>query len=134
MVSEKIISNLSRSSWIRAMFEEGEKLRTLYGADKVFDFSLGNPDIEPPTAVKDASRKFASLMTFLVRYGGLLPPSTDALILICILSTPSKSARGIPFANPEYRNFPYIRISINYTILQEKIHGACISYTYTKVI
>ena len=52
------------------------------------------------------SRKFASLMTFLVRYGGLLPPSTDALILICILSTPSKSARGIPFANPEYRN-PY---------------------------
>jgi len=44
MVSEKIISNLSRSSWIRAMFEEGEKLRKLYGADKVFDFSLGNPD------------------------------------------------------------------------------------------
>lgn len=37
---------------IRAMFEEGEKLRKIYGADKVFDFSLGNPDPEPPAKVK----------------------------------------------------------------------------------
>lgn len=57
MVSEKIASNLSRSSWIRAMFEEGEKLRKQYGADKVYDFSLGNPDIEPPEIVKEALRK-----------------------------------------------------------------------------
>jgi len=39
---------------IRAMFEEGEKLRKIYGADKVFDFSLGNPDPEPPAEVKAA--------------------------------------------------------------------------------
>jgi aspartate aminotransferase len=57
MFSDKIIANLSRSSWIRAMFEEGEKLRKLYGADKVYDFSLGDPDIEPPKAVKDALKK-----------------------------------------------------------------------------
>lgn len=57
MFSEKIMANLSRSSWIRAMFEEGEKLRKMYGADKVYDFSLGNPDIEPPAAVKEALRK-----------------------------------------------------------------------------
>lgn len=57
MVSEKITANLSRSSWIRAMFEEGERLRKLYGADKVFDFSLGNPDIEPPEIVKEALKK-----------------------------------------------------------------------------
>lgn len=54
MVSKKITTNLSNSSWIRAMFEEGEKLRKQYGADKVFDFSLGNPDIEPPEIVKEA--------------------------------------------------------------------------------
>ena len=30
------------------MFEEGEKLRKIYGADKVYDFTLGNPDVEPP--------------------------------------------------------------------------------------
>lgn len=57
MVSEKITANLSRSSWIRAMFEEGEKLRKQYGADNVYDFSLGNPDIEPPEIVKEALKK-----------------------------------------------------------------------------
>lgn len=57
MLSDKIKENLSKSSFIRAMFEEGEKLRKLYGADKVFDFSLGNPDIEPPKAVKEALKK-----------------------------------------------------------------------------
>jgi aspartate aminotransferase len=32
------------------MFEEGIRLKKEHGADKVFDFSLGNPDIEPPPA------------------------------------------------------------------------------------
>ena len=57
MVSQKIKDNLTRSSWIRAMFEEGEKLRKQYGADNVYDFSLGNPDVEPPEIVKEALRK-----------------------------------------------------------------------------
>lgn len=57
MISKKIAVNLSRSSWIRAMFEEGENLRKLHGADNVFDFSLGNPDIEPPEIVKEALKK-----------------------------------------------------------------------------
>ena len=57
MISEKIPANLGRSSWIRAMFEEGEKLRKEYGAENVFDFSLGNPDIEPPVVVKEALKK-----------------------------------------------------------------------------
>jgi aspartate aminotransferase len=35
---------------IRKMFEEGNRLKKEHGADKVFDFSLGNPDIEPPPA------------------------------------------------------------------------------------
>jgi len=59
MVSNKTAENLSKSSWIRAMFEQGEKLRKLYGADNVFDFSLGNPDVEPPAVVKEAIRKTA---------------------------------------------------------------------------
>lgn len=52
MISKKIVDNLSNASWIRAMFEEGEKLRKIHGADKVFDFSIGNPEVEPPLAVK----------------------------------------------------------------------------------
>jgi aspartate aminotransferase len=54
MISKKVLKNLSRSSWIRAMFEEGEKLRKIHGAKNVFDFSIGNPDVEPPFEVKEA--------------------------------------------------------------------------------
>ena len=39
------------------MFEEGVRLKRERGADKVFDFSLGNPDVEPPPAVLDALRR-----------------------------------------------------------------------------
>ena len=60
MISKKISKNLGNSSWIRAMFEEGEKLRKIHGADNVFDFSLGNPDPEPPIEVKAALRELAS--------------------------------------------------------------------------
>jgi len=57
MLSEKIVSNLGRSSWIRAMFEEGAKLAQKYGADKVYDFSLGNPYAEPPVEVIESLKK-----------------------------------------------------------------------------
>ncbi len=53
MFSEKIVQSLSGGSFIRAMFEQGENLRKQYGPDKVFDFSLGNPDPEPPLKVKE---------------------------------------------------------------------------------
>jgi aspartate aminotransferase len=46
--SAKIREIMEHSSWIRRMFETGNQLRAVHGADKVFDFSLGNPDVEPP--------------------------------------------------------------------------------------
>ncbi|MGI6448765.1 MAG: pyridoxal phosphate-dependent aminotransferase [Desulfitobacteriia bacterium] len=60
MFSEKIIGNLERSSWIRAMFEEGTRLAAIHGADKVYDFSLGNPFDEPPREVMAAMQKYVS--------------------------------------------------------------------------
>lgn len=42
------------SSVIRAMFEEGKKMAEKYGAENVYDFSLGNPSVEPPEEVKQA--------------------------------------------------------------------------------
>ncbi|SHJ84634.1 pyridoxal phosphate-dependent aminotransferase [Desulfofundulus thermosubterraneus] len=59
-ISKKIAGFLSQASWIRRMFEEGERLRALYGADKVYDFTLGNPDVEPPAAFKEELRKLAA--------------------------------------------------------------------------
>ncbi|MCB2192619.1 MAG: pyridoxal phosphate-dependent aminotransferase [Deltaproteobacteria bacterium] len=47
-VAHKIAEFIERSSWIRAMFEAGAKLKAEKGAENVFDFSLGNPNIEPP--------------------------------------------------------------------------------------
>ncbi|HHW32205.1 MAG TPA: pyridoxal phosphate-dependent aminotransferase [Clostridiaceae bacterium] len=54
MFSEKVVKSLGKSSWIRAMFEQGEKLRKIYGDDNVFDFSIGNPAGEPPEEVRQA--------------------------------------------------------------------------------
>ena len=47
-VARKIADFIERSSWIRAMFEAGAKLKAQKGAENVYDFSLGNPNIEPP--------------------------------------------------------------------------------------
>ena len=60
MLSQNIYEKIAKSSWIRAMFEEGEKLRKIHGADKVYDFSLGNPDYEPPAEVKASLKKYAN--------------------------------------------------------------------------
>lgn len=49
-IAMKIASQISKSSWIRKMFEEGERLRQEFGAENVYDFTLGNPDVEPPEA------------------------------------------------------------------------------------
>lgn len=59
-IANKIAGHLSRSSWIRKMFEEGERLRQEYGADTVFDFTLGNPDVEPPGSFTEALRELAN--------------------------------------------------------------------------
>src|SRR5437899_10080704 len=57
IVSRAVTAKLSRASWIRRMFEEGARLKQERGADKVFDFTLGNPEIEPPPAVLAAARR-----------------------------------------------------------------------------
>jgi len=49
-IADAIKKAQESGSWIRKMFEEGAALKKQYGADKVFDFSIGNPDIEPPPA------------------------------------------------------------------------------------
>lgn len=57
MVSEKMKTFMVGSSVIRAMFEEGKKMSQKYGKENVFDYSLGNPSVEPPKEVKDALLK-----------------------------------------------------------------------------
>ncbi len=47
-VAQKMSLFAEQSSWIRKMFEEGARMKAEHGADNVFDFSLGNPDVPPP--------------------------------------------------------------------------------------
>ncbi|WP_426350095.1 pyridoxal phosphate-dependent aminotransferase [Alloiococcus sp. CFN-8] len=54
MIAERMKPLLNNNSAIRAMFEEGNRLKALYGEDKVYDFSLGNPNLKAPEAVKKA--------------------------------------------------------------------------------
>ncbi len=60
-ISKNIAESLTRSSWIRKMFEQGTQLKAKYGAERVYDFSIGNPDLESPSEfnralVREASR------------------------------------------------------------------------------
>lgn len=54
MISKKMEPLVQNSSVIRAMFEEGAKMKAKYGEDNVFDFSLGNPNVPAPIEVKEA--------------------------------------------------------------------------------
>ena len=47
-IAKKIDGFMEKASWIRKMFEEGMSLKQKYGADNICDFSLGNPNLDPP--------------------------------------------------------------------------------------
>ncbi|MCI1477180.1 MAG: pyridoxal phosphate-dependent aminotransferase [Clostridium beijerinckii] len=53
MISNKMKSLVANNSIIRAMFEEGKRLSEIYGEENVFDYSIGNPNVEPPSKVKE---------------------------------------------------------------------------------
>ena len=53
-ISKKIEGFIDRASWIRQMFEAGARLKSEHGAENVFDFSLGNPNLPPPDRFNEA--------------------------------------------------------------------------------
>ena len=54
MISEKMKPLVANNSVIRVMFEEGKRLASIYGAENVYDFSLGNPNVPAPKEVNEA--------------------------------------------------------------------------------
>ncbi|MEW6199273.1 MAG: pyridoxal phosphate-dependent aminotransferase [Planctomycetota bacterium] len=53
-IADKVAADMGAASWIREMFEKGRRLKAELGDDRVFDFSLGNPNATPPPAFFDA--------------------------------------------------------------------------------
>ena len=59
MLCDDIVQSLAKGSWIRKMFEQGAEMKKIHGADNVYDFSLGNPDLPPPPVVGEALAELA---------------------------------------------------------------------------
>ncbi len=59
-IAEKVAADMQAASFIREMFEQGRRLRAEFGAEHVFDFSLGNPNASPPPAFFDAVQAVAA--------------------------------------------------------------------------
>lgn len=59
IVADEIAASLQNSSWIRRMFEAGMEMKKQRGAENVFDFSLGNPDVPPPPRAKAVLEQIA---------------------------------------------------------------------------
>jgi Aspartate/tyrosine/aromatic aminotransferase len=59
-VAKKMQAFAEQSSWIRKMFEEGTRMKAEFGADNVFDFSIGNPDVPPPAKFYTVLRELAA--------------------------------------------------------------------------
>src|SRR5512146_881605 len=68
VVNPQIRQEMQDASWIRRMFETGLELKQRVGADRVFDFSLGNPDVPPPARAAEVLRTLADRA---VQPGGL---------------------------------------------------------------
>jgi aspartate aminotransferase len=60
MISNEINKNMQNSSWIRKMFEEGERLAKIHGKENIYDYSIGNPFAEPPTEVLNSLVKHST--------------------------------------------------------------------------
>ena len=59
-ISRRAAEQMERSSWIRRMFEIGARLKAERGPENVFDFTLGNPEVDPPEPVIAALRRIAA--------------------------------------------------------------------------
>lgn len=53
MVSKSMELLMKNNSVIREMFDEGKRLEKIYGEENVFDFSIGNPSVNPPNEIKE---------------------------------------------------------------------------------
>jgi aspartate aminotransferase len=59
-IAEKMIKMVEGMEMVKNMFEEGARLKAEHGPDKVFDFSLGNPDVPPPAEFKKVLKELAN--------------------------------------------------------------------------
>jgi aspartate aminotransferase len=93
-ISKKVRTAMEDSSWVRRMFEEGEELKRQHGEENVFDFSLGNPEMEPPSSLKRELKALADHpITGMHRY----MPNSGYSQTRNAIATFLKEETGLPF-------------------------------------
>ncbi len=97
-IAARIKAAMEGASWIRRMFEEGAELKARLGTEKVFDFTLGNPDLEPPARFKEelvsaAQDPRPGLHAYMPNAG--LPPVREAV------AAHLTRVHGLPFQRDE---------------------------------
>lgn len=86
------------SGVIRKMFEEGAILKAKYGVENVYDFSIGNPDLDPPQKVLDAIKEVTEQENHLCH--GYMPNAGYKETRIAMAKKTSiEQAIQIPFEN-----------------------------------
>ena len=85
MIAESMKALVKGSSVIRAMFEEGNRLARIYGAENVYDFSLGNPNVAAPAEVNQAIKDVVAVT--LASSGIYDSPSSIILYVSCLSSS-----------------------------------------------
>ena len=79
MVDQKMYELGTRKSTIRDVFEYGRKLAAAEGEDKVFDFSLGNPNVPAPEYIRDAAVDILQTMEPSAIHGYTIAPGAPAV-------------------------------------------------------
>lgn len=93
-ISQTIATQLENASWIRRMFEEGARMKQERGADNVYDFTLGNPDVEPPPQVLQALNRVVA--AGLPNSHGYMPNPGFPLVRQAVAHQLSRET-GLPF-------------------------------------
>ena len=69
MINEKMRELGATRSVIRELFEYGRMRKAEVGAERVYDFSLGNPSVEAPLAVNEAIARLVNEVPSVVLHG-----------------------------------------------------------------
>src|SRR3989339_1259744 len=94
-IAKKIDGFISQSSFIRKMFEEGVRLKKRYGAENVFDFSLGNPNLNPP---EDFCERLQQLVAAEIPGKHMYMPNAGYPETRAAVAAELKASRGVELA------------------------------------
>jgi len=59
-IANQMVKMVEGMEMVKQMFEEGTRLKAKHGPDKVFDFSIGNPDVPPPAEFKKVLKELVN--------------------------------------------------------------------------